>query len=96
MERTYLGLVHKETDSDYGVSFPDFPGCITAGRTIEEARDMAAEALALHLEGLAEDGDEIPTPSSADAVIAHPDAADALALLLVEALPARTDVPVSG
>ena len=31
MEQTYIGLVHKEPDSDYGVSFPDLPGCITAG-----------------------------------------------------------------
>ncbi len=29
--RQYIGLIHKETDSDYGVSFPDFPGVITAG-----------------------------------------------------------------
>ena len=96
MKRTYLGLVHKETDSDYGVSFPDLPGCITAGRTIEEAREMAAEGLALHLEGLAGDGDDIPAPSSADAVIAHSAAADALAVLVVEALPARAESPVSG
>ena len=96
MERKYIGLVHKETDSDYGVSFPDLPGCITAGRTIEEAGEMAAEALALHLEGLAEDGGEkIPPPSSADAVLAQPDAADALALLVVEPLPARAEIPVS-
>ena len=74
MGRTYTGLVHKDPDSDYGVSFPDLPGCITAGRTVEEAREMAAEALALHLEGLAEYGEEIPKPSSADTVLAHPDA----------------------
>ena len=96
MERKYMGLVHKEADSDYGVSFPDLPGCTTAGRTIEEAGEMAAEALSLHIEGLAEDGDEIPAPSSADAVLAHPDAADALALLRVEPLPARAEAPVSG
>ena len=49
MARTYTGLIHKDPDSDYGVSFPDLPGCITAGHTVEEAREMAAEALALHL-----------------------------------------------
>ena len=62
MERKYIGLVHKDVDSDYGVSFPDLPGCVTAGSTIEEAREMAAEALALHLDGLAEDGALIPLP----------------------------------
>jgi len=30
----YLAIIHKDTKSDYGVSFPDFPGCITAGRSI--------------------------------------------------------------
>ena len=95
MACTYMGLVHKEIDSDYGVSFPDLPGCITAGRTFEEAREMAAEALALHLEGLAEDGDAIPVPRSADAILAHPDACDAMALIVVEALPAHMAVAVS-
>lgn len=60
----YIGVIHKEPDSDYGVSFPDMPGCITAGSTLEEAIDMAREALALHIEGMQEDGDPIPKPST--------------------------------
>jgi predicted RNase H-like HicB family nuclease len=60
----YIALIHKDADSDYGVSFPDFPGCITAGATLDEARAMAAEALAMHIEGLGEDGEAIPEPSS--------------------------------
>ena len=91
MERTYIGLIHKEPNSDYGVSFPDLRGCITAGGTLEEARAMAAEALALHIEGM-----EIPKPSSADAVIAHPDACDAIALVVVKTLPEHAEVRVSG
>ena len=47
----YIAYLYKERDSDFGVSFPDFPGCVTAGRTLEEGRRMAAEALALHIEG---------------------------------------------
>ena len=54
------------------MSFLDFPGCITAGKTLEEARRRAAEALALHIEGMVEDGQEIPEPSSLDAVAANP------------------------
>ena len=91
MERTYVGLVHKDPHSDYGVSFPDLPGCITAGGTIEEAREMAAEALALYLESLAADGECIPPPGSADQALAHEDAFDAIALIVVEALPERTE-----
>ena len=91
MERTYIALVHKDPDSDYGVSFPDLPGCITVGSTPEEARAMAREALALQLEGLAADGDEIPPPCSADAALRHEDAFDAIALIVVEALSERTE-----
>ena len=36
--RYYIALLHKDPKSDYGVSFPDLPGCITAGRTLDEAR----------------------------------------------------------
>ena len=88
----YTGLVHKDPDSDYGVSFPDLPGCISAGRTVEEAREMAAEALALHLEALQAYGEEGPEPSPADTVLAHPDARDALALLVVEAMLAPAEI----
>ena len=44
----------------------------------------------LHLEGMAEDEAEIPPPSCANDVLAHPDAVDAIALIVVEALPERT------
>jgi predicted RNase H-like HicB family nuclease len=51
MTRRYIALVHKTPDSDYGVSFPDLPGCVTAGVDLEDARRMAGEVLALHLAG---------------------------------------------
>ena len=64
----YIAYLHKDRDSDFGVSFPDFPGCITAGKTLEEAHRMAAEALALHIAGMVEDGEAIPEPSTLDAL----------------------------
>ena len=67
---SYIGLIHKEAESDFGVSFPDFPGLVTAGRTLDEAREMAAEALALHVDGMIEDGEALPAPSSLDEVMA--------------------------
>ena len=51
---------------------------------------MAREVLALHPEGTA-DGGHMPPPSSADAALSHSDAADAIALIVVEALPQRTE-----
>ncbi len=79
---SYIALIHKDAGSDYGVSFPDLPGCISAGATLDEARTMAAEALALHLDGLAEDGETPPRPSSLQTVMADALNRDAVAVLI--------------
>jgi predicted RNase H-like HicB family nuclease len=80
--RSYIALIHKDPDSDYGVSFPDFPGCISAGSTIDEAKDMAHEALELHVEGMVEDGQALPEPSTLEVVMADDDNRDAVAFLV--------------
>ena len=79
---TYIALLRKDETSDYGVDFPDLPGCVTAGRTLEEARHAAAEALALHLEGMTADGDTVPPPSMLDAVMNDPHNSKAVAFLV--------------
>ena len=63
MRTVYPALVEKEKKSDYCVYFPDLPGCITAADTAEEAMLQAEEALAFHLEGMLEDGDDLPLPT---------------------------------
>ena len=78
----YIAYLHKDKGSDFGVSFPDFPGCITAGKTLDEAHRMAAEALALHIAGMVEDGEEIPAPSMLDALADDPAMKDAVAFLV--------------
>jgi len=80
--RHYIALIHKDANSDYGVSFPDLPGVITAGRTLDEARAMATEALAFHLEGLAEDGEAVPEPCSLEEIMAIAENRDAVAVLV--------------
>jgi predicted RNase H-like HicB family nuclease len=80
--RSYIGLIHKDAASDYSVSFPDFPGCITAGTSLDEARDFAAEALALHLEGMAEDGEAVPEPTSLEAIMADVENRNCVAILV--------------
>jgi predicted RNase H-like HicB family nuclease len=80
--RQYIALIRKDADSDVGVSFPDLPGCVTAGATLDEARDMAAEALTLHLEGMAEDGIAIPEPSSLEAIMIEAQNRDGVAILV--------------
>ena len=79
----YIAIVHKDPKSDFGVSFPDFPGCITAGSTIDEAKDMAHDALSLHIKGMLEDGDIIPSPSKLEDIMEDPDYSDAAAILVV-------------
>jgi len=83
---SYIGLIHKDEDSDYGVSFPDFPGCVSAGRTLDEARAGAEQALALHIEGMIEDGDAIPEPTLLEDVMADVANREGVAIL-VRALP---------
>ncbi len=82
----YIAYLHQDRNkgrnSDYGVSFPDFPGCITAGKTLEEASRMAAEALALHIQGMLEDGDAVPEPSTVDDVAADAAKRRAIAFLV--------------
>ncbi len=80
--RQFIALIHKDAQSEFGVSFPDLPGCVTAGVTLDEARDMAAEALAMHLEGLMEDSEAIPEPSSLEAIMADQANRDGVAILV--------------
>jgi predicted RNase H-like HicB family nuclease len=64
----YIALIHRNGRKGYGVSFPDFPGCVSAGSTIEETLREAAEALALHVDGMRDDGQKIPKPRSLEAI----------------------------
>jgi len=89
---SYIGLIRKDSDSDFGV---DFSGCISAGTTLEEARGMAQQALELHVHGMAEDGDVLPVPSSLDAIMADPDNGDAAAFLATLPVTAERSVRVN-
>jgi predicted RNase H-like HicB family nuclease len=81
-----------EDRGQFGVSFPDFPGCTTIGDSLDEAVAKAAEVLAFHVEGLAEDG-PLPTPRTLavlrkDAAFRR-DAKDALLALVPYEPPAK-------
>ena len=82
MPSTYIALVHKEPASDFGVSFPDFPGLITAAATLQDARAMAEEALAFHVECMRDDDESIPEPSSLDQIMAQPENRDGVPMLV--------------
>src|SRR5258708_27002133 len=68
----YIACLHKDKNSDYGVSFPDFPGCVTAGKTLEEARKLAVEALTLHMAGVIEGGGAPPGAATLEELAAEP------------------------
>lgn len=68
----YPAILEKEPDSAYGVTFPDFPGCVSAGETAEEALVNAHEALAGHVALMVQDGDPLPAPTPVERVTADP------------------------
>lgn len=53
-------VLHKDADSEYGVTVPDVPGCFSAGSTVSQAFENVKEALSLHYEGLIADGEPLP------------------------------------
>ncbi|MGL5941692.1 MAG: type II toxin-antitoxin system HicB family antitoxin [Waterburya sp.] len=59
----YAVIIEKGENS-YGAYIPDLPGCVAVGDTVEEVKTLIQEAIEFHLEGMIEDGDEIPQPSS--------------------------------
>ena len=82
----YIAIIHKDPNSCYGVAFP---GCISAGVTLDEAKSMAAEALALAIEEMREDGEPPRQPSPLDKVMRNPDFRDGVAFLVNADVPER-------
>ena len=56
-------IIYEKGNSSYGAYVPDLPGCITVGETLEETETLIQEAIEFHIEGLQEDGDDVPQPS---------------------------------
>jgi predicted RNase H-like HicB family nuclease len=79
---SYIAYLRKDNDSDYGVEFPDLPGCFSAGSTMEEAQAMAAEALAGHVAVLQEEKMPVPAPSTMDQLATDPNRGDAVLFLV--------------
>ncbi|NPU09173.1 hypothetical protein HL666_00190 [Bradyrhizobium sp. 83002] len=75
-------MIHKDADSHFGMSFPDLPGVVTAATSLDDARIMAEEALALHIEGVIADGKAIPGPSSLEWIMADVDNRPGVAVLI--------------
>ncbi len=61
MSSFVYSLIHEEGGA-YGISFPDFPGCVSGGDSLDEAVARGRETLAFHIAGMIEDGDPLPIP----------------------------------
>jgi predicted RNase H-like HicB family nuclease len=76
MRMRYIAFIHKEPNSCYGVSFPDMPGCASAGDTLDEAVANAVDALSGHVRMMDMDGDTVPAPRSLEEIVADPELAE--------------------
>jgi predicted RNase H-like HicB family nuclease len=66
--KKYIAVINKENGKQYGVIFPDFLGCVTVGKNLEEAKEMAQEALQFHVDGMLKDGEDLPYGKSLDEI----------------------------
>ena len=58
------GIVIEKAAGNYSAYVPDLPGCVATGATREEVEAEIKEAIRFHIDGLREDGLDIPEPSS--------------------------------
>jgi predicted RNase H-like HicB family nuclease len=86
----YIALIHKEADSSYGVSFPDVPGVITAGESIDEAMQKAVEVLEFAAEDWSElTGQDWPEARTIDQLRADAEFQEDSADAVIAAVPFR-------
>jgi predicted RNase H-like HicB family nuclease len=88
----YVAFIHKDPDSAYGVSFPDVPGCISAGDTLDEAAQNAVEALSGHIRWMEADGDPVAAPRTVDEIMADPALAEDREGAIIAAVPLVRDL----
>ena len=69
----YPIVIHKDPDSNYGVTVPDIPGCFSAGDTMDDALSQVVEAIECHIEGLLLDKEPLPMPKSIEHHQNNPD-----------------------
>lgn len=57
-------VVIEKGDTSYGAYVPNLPGCVAVGETLEEVEALIIEAIEFHLEGMQEEGQTIPEPTT--------------------------------
>lgn len=61
-------VIFESTPTGYSAYAPDLPGCVAAGESLEETRELIAGAISMHVEALRENGDPVPPPSISELV----------------------------
>jgi predicted RNase H-like HicB family nuclease len=89
MAEVFYPAVLEKGEDGYGLFFPDLSGCVSAGATADEAARGGAEALALHLEGMIEDGEDLPPASALDELTIDDDIEEVARMLVGATLPSR-------
>jgi len=87
----FLVIVHRDQDTDFGVTVPDLPGCFSAGSTLEEALQNTKEAIECHLEGLLIDGEEFPKATDLSETLLQSDHSARFAVIDVDINQLSTD-----
>lgn len=85
----YPAVLEKEPGSAYGVTFPDLPGCVSAGDTAEQALVNAHEALAGHIAFMVQDGDPLPKATPVEEIAADPEIAMVAVTVVGVTVPGR-------
>jgi predicted RNase H-like HicB family nuclease len=87
----FIALVHKDPESCYGVSFPDVPGCTSAGDTLDEALTNAVDALSGHIRLMESDGEATPQPRTLEALNVDPEFREDMKGAIISAVPLVRD-----
>jgi predicted RNase H-like HicB family nuclease len=89
MSQTHtLALVHQE-DGNFGISFPDFPGCISTAGSFADVVERGRQALALHIEGMIEDGVPMPLVATGQELFGSEEARGAIVVAVPVEMPGR-------
>ena len=94
MQKHYPIVIHKDPDSDYCVTVPDLPGCVTAGDTLDDAQNQALEVIQCPIEGMLLDGDPVPEAKDISHYQNNPDYADGTWKSVAITLPDISEIQV--
>lgn len=95
----YVAVVEGDQDSGYSAYFPDLPGCVTGAESMVELAGAARDALKIHLQGMAEDGELFPDPTALETIKVPKEIKEVGRLLVdvdIEDAPVRVNISIGA